>query len=110
MRYFSQDLDDAWFPKDFGALELPGSSDDLDAVLNARPSQNPLALATQIKCSPGFPGFVEWMISIAEDITNDPEESLTRRQQRIVDVMVVTFVFGYDWRQIVERRRIAERN
>ena len=108
MRYF--DLDDAWFPKDFGALELPGSDDDIDAILNVRDFTHPIHDAIEIQSAPGFPGFVEWVTSVAVDSTGDPDESVPQRTINMMNFMIAMFVFGYQWRQIVERRRVAERN
>ena len=103
-------LDDSWVSEDLDALELPGSADDIDALLHVRDFDHPIHDAMEISTAPGFPGFVDWVTSIAADVTRDPDTFRPQRTQMMINMLIAAFVFGYQWRQIIERRREAKRN
>ena len=103
-------LDDSWVSEDLDALELPGSADDIDALLHVRDFDHPIHDVMEIQTAPGFPGFVDWVTSIAADVTMDPDESVPQRTIMMMNNMIAMFVFGYQWRQIIEQRRVAESN
>ena len=93
------------------AVDFPGGNADYRELVEAHGSEQ--CVRDKADCdvnSVKFPAFLEWTNTVVGQVLAEVEADPECIGDTLSSLIVAAFSFGYDWRQIVERRRAVERN